>query len=81
MRRRTTRLCLHKTATSFATWYIYFGVIAPAQIVECIDMQRGMVVEDWGAEKSELDEEPVPVWRRHVWHKKLLKAVRRARSS
>ena len=35
-------------------------------------------IEDWGAEKSELDTEPVPAWRRHAWHKKLLKTVRRA---
>jgi hypothetical protein len=39
-------------------------------------MQSGMVVEDWAAEKSELETEPVPARRRHAWHKKLLKTVR-----
>jgi hypothetical protein len=68
---------LHATATSFATWYIYFGVVPRAQIEECVDMQSGLVVEDWGAKRSEQDMEPVPPWRRHAWHKKLLKAVRR----
>ena len=68
---------LHATARGFAHWYIYFGVITRAQIEKCVDMQSGTVVEHWGAEQSGLDMEPVPPWRRHAWHKKLLKAVRR----
>ena len=58
---------------------IYFGVVPRAQIEECVDMQSGLIVEDCGANRSEQDTEPVPPWRRHAWHKKLLKEVRRTR--
>jgi hypothetical protein len=71
-----TRRALHATASRFDTWYVYFGVINPAEIAECVDMQTGLAVEDW-RETPEGVVRPVPPERRHVWHKKLMKKLRR----
>ncbi len=69
---------LHATASHFDTWYVYFGVIDPAEIEECIDMQTGLTVEGWRDTPEGLAR-PVPPERRHVWHKKLMKKLRRRR--
>jgi hypothetical protein len=63
----------YKTADAFETWWVYFGVIDQAAIVECVDMQTGAAIESWGNARSGLDVEPVPPWRRRAWHKKLLR--------
>ena len=55
----TTVRLLHSTAGGFATWYVYFGVIARAAILECVDIQTGKIVEGWGDTQSELDVKPV----------------------
>jgi hypothetical protein len=70
---------LHATATSFDSWYVYFGVIEPSAIIECVDMEDSAAVKDWADRKpSPLDAPPVPSWRRDAWHRKLLKGARRA---
>jgi hypothetical protein len=67
---------LHAVASSFDTWYVYFGFIDLAKIEGCVDVQTGLAVEDW-RETPEGDVRPVPPERRHVWHKKLMKRIRR----
>jgi hypothetical protein len=67
---------LHEAAGSFKTWYVYFGVIDPTAIGECVDMQTGLIVEDWRDVPMGLVK-PVPPDRRHAWHKKLIKKLRR----
>ena len=67
---------LHATAAGFDTWYVYFGVIDPAIIEQCVDMQSGLIVESWRDTPEGLAK-PVPPDRRHVWHKKLMKRLRR----
>lgn len=70
---------LHAIAPSFNTWYVYFGIIKPSAIVECMDMENGKVVESWAdREPSPSDVPPVPPWRRDAWQKKLLRDVRDA---
>jgi hypothetical protein len=68
---------LHAAASGFETWYVYFGVIDRVAIEQCVDMRTGKIVEGWSdLPQSELVK-PVPPWRRHEWHRKLLKKVRR----
>ena len=67
---------LHAAASGFNTWYVYFGVIDPAKIEACTDMQTGLAIENW-RETPEGNVRPVPPERRHVWHKKLMKKLRR----
>jgi hypothetical protein len=67
---------LHAIAASFGTWYVYFGVIDLEAIEECIDMQSGLVVESW-RDTPQGRAKPIPPERRHVWHKKLMKKLRR----
>ena len=67
---------LHATGAGFDTWYVYFGVFDPAAIEECVDMQTGLVVESWRDTPEGLAK-PVPPERRHVWHTKLMKKMRR----
>ena len=67
---------LHEAAGSFETWYVYFGVIDPTAIEECVDMQTELIVEDWRDVPMGLVK-PVPPDRRHAWHKKLIKKLRR----
>jgi hypothetical protein len=66
---------LHAIGPGFDTWYVYFGVVDPAAI-ECVDMQTGLVVESW-RDTPEGVAKPVPPERRHVWHRKLMKKMRR----
>jgi hypothetical protein len=66
---------LHATAGAFETWWIYFGVLDRAAIEECVDMQTCAAVEGWGDTATVMDVKPVPPWRRHAWHRKLLKEV------
>ena len=75
-RHPATVRALHATAASFDTWCIYFGVVDPAAIEECVDMQSGLVVKSWRDTPQGLAK-PVPPDRRHVWHKKLMKKLRR----
>lgn len=66
----------HATASSFDTWYVYFGIVGLTGIEECVDMQTGKVIKDWcDAPQSELVR-PVPPERRDKWHKKLMKKLR-----
>ena len=67
---------LHAIAASFGTWYVYFGGIDLEAIEECIDMQSGLVVESW-RDTPQGRAKPIPPERRHVWHKKLMKKLRR----
>jgi len=66
---------LHAAATRFDTWYVYFGVIDLKAIEECVDVESGLVVESWPDTPE--GRKPVPPWRRHAWHKKLMKKLRR----
>jgi hypothetical protein len=67
---------LHKTAVSFDTWYVYFGLIRLEAIVACIDMRSGEAVPDWAALPSRPGDPPgVPMWRRSAWQAKMLKQV------
>lgn len=70
---------LHLTATNYASWYVYFGVLPPTAIIQCVDMAIGQTVDNW-AELSppELDVRGVPAYRRMEWQKKMLKGVLRA---
>jgi hypothetical protein len=73
---RDTRNTLHNTTPNFESWYVYFGVINPGAIVECVDLQTGEALKDWrDRPPSPLDATPVPPWRRSAWHKKLLKKI------
>jgi hypothetical protein len=67
---------LHASASGFDTWYVYFGVIDPAKIEECVDTHAGLTVESW-RDLPEGKVKPVPPERRRVWHKKLMKKMRR----
>jgi hypothetical protein len=74
------RSVLHAAAARFDTarfdtWYVYFGVIDPAKIAECVDMDTGLAVEGW--RDTPEGRKPVPPERRHLWHKKLMKELRR----
>jgi hypothetical protein len=69
---------LQRTAASFDSWYIYFGVIKPEAIVACRDMKSGEDVPDWATLPQTASDTPgVPAWRRHAWHSALLKNVAR----
>jgi hypothetical protein len=70
---------LHATAEGWGAWYVFFGVIPPAQIVACTDMATGESVPDWATlYPAEVSLKPVPAWRRDAWHRQLLKQVARA---
>jgi len=59
------------------TWYLYFGVIGPDQIRECVDLHSGEPL-DWRSLLPRHDDVPGYAYEdRHVWHAKLLDAVRR----
>ena len=64
----------------FESWWIYLGVIAPENIVECREMGTDAPVDDWpnltGIGGHVLP--GVPAWRRGDWHRALLKKVGRA---
>lgn len=57
------------------TWFVYFGVVGPEQIGECVDTTTGEEVENWAAILPASGEPSpgVPPWRRDAWHKALLK--------
>jgi hypothetical protein len=75
----TTIEALHTTATSFDTWYVYFGVIRPEAIVACVDMQSDEAMLDWTLLPQRPGDPPgVPAWRRDAWQAKMLKQVRAA---
>lgn len=75
---------LHATAAEHgegmpATWYVYFGVLAPATILACVDTVTGEEMADWGeASPPEFDVKAVPAWRREAWQRQMLKQVDRA---
>jgi hypothetical protein len=63
------------------TWFVYFGVLPPETIIECVNVRSQEVVTDWAnVSPPELDVKPVPPWRRVAWQKRMLKDVRRASS-
>jgi hypothetical protein len=73
---RDTMNRLHSLAPNYESWYVYFGIIRPSAIVECVDLHAGEALEDWrDRPPSPLDVAPVPAWRRDAWHKKLLKKL------
>jgi hypothetical protein len=60
------------------TWHVYFGTIPVEHIHSCFDMLAGRDIADW----TELPPVPlrvpgVPAWRRHAWHRQLLKQTKR----
>jgi hypothetical protein len=58
-------------------WWVYFGVLPPASIVECVDLHTGADVVEWpNIPQMPFDLPGVPTWRREAWHKGLLKRVR-----
>ncbi len=60
-----------------STWWVYFGVIGAKQIVECVSMRSGEIVENWSEiSPPHLDVKPIPSWRRHEWQKRMLKNAR-----
>jgi hypothetical protein len=68
--------------SDFKSWYIYFGIIEPCAIVDCVDMHTGKELADWrDRSPSPLDLPPVPPSRRSAWHKKLLKKIAKADSA
>jgi hypothetical protein len=70
---------LHATDSLPETWWVYFGVIAPAGIIECTSVLTGESVPNWSdLSPPELDVKGVPAWRRGAWQKRMLKDVRRA---
>jgi hypothetical protein len=69
---------LHRSATSFETWYVYFGVVRPEWIVECLDTFTGEKIDGWAQIcPPELDAPAVPPWRRDAWQRKMLAAARK----
>jgi hypothetical protein len=76
---RDTIEVLHRSATSFETWYVYFGVVRPEWIVECMDVFTGEKIDGW-AEISppELDVLAVPSWRRDTWQRKMLAQIKKS---
>jgi hypothetical protein len=61
------------------TWFVYFGVLPPSAIVECINSENGTTIHEWpNIEETPLDAPAVPAWRRDAWHKNLLKKVQKA---
>lgn len=75
---KETREALHGTAPGFESWFVYFGHIEPAAIVECTDMQTGEAVPDWFDRFPPVyDVKPVPFARRQKWHKSLMKRLQR----
>jgi len=78
---------LHKAAARNGSseprnWFVYFGVIAPSDILECVRMETGDKIADWAnVSPPEFDVKPVPPSRRKAWQKRMLKDVRAARRS
>jgi hypothetical protein len=68
---------LHATASAYATWYVYFGVIPPSAIEECVDMQNRAVVKEWRDTPDTGIVRCVPPCRRQAWHKRLMKRFRK----
>jgi hypothetical protein len=61
------------------SWFIYFDVIVPERIIECVEVATGAVVADYeNVSPPALDIKAVPSWRREAWQKRMLKDVRRA---
>jgi hypothetical protein len=61
------------------TWFVYFGVLPSASIIECLNIATGEIVAEWpNVAESPLDLPGVPSWRRESWHKNLLKKVAKA---
>lgn len=79
-----TVAALHTTAAKHAgegpgSWYIYFGVLSPSSIRQCVDMATGLDLEQWGEiSPPDLDVKAVPAWRREAWQRQMLKQVDRA---
>lgn len=71
---------LHRTTGARPeTWFIYFGIIEPAAILECFAVREGRVVENWADHLSPaLCVRGIPAWRRDAWQRQMLKRVRRA---
>lgn len=70
---------LQETAKSFDSWFVYFGIINPSDIRECIDLQHKAPFDQWPAIIPAPDDRPgVAPDGRRKWHRKLLKSVRRA---
>jgi hypothetical protein len=67
---------LHRSAAGFETWWIYFGHIASTSVRECIDLSIGQPT-GWPDIPAVAGQPGVPYWRRHAWHKALIKKVKR----
>lgn len=73
---------LHKAAAQTegdgpSTWFVYFGVLPPESIVDCVSVRTGESIKNWASITSpEMDIKPVPPWRREAWQRKMLKQVR-----
>lgn len=60
-------------------WYLLFGWVPPAKIVEVTSTKNGLRVENWGEYYPEvISARPVSYGNRHAWHRKTMRDVRRA---
>jgi hypothetical protein len=66
---------------SARSWYVYFGWIKREALVEAVSMKTGEVISDWDEYVGDGFSLPaVPYFRKHHWHKKLLKRVQKVRT-
>jgi hypothetical protein len=73
---------LHSTASGSNTWWVYFGVLPSSSIRSCVDTATGADIPGWSeVSPVALDHPGVPGWRRHIWHRQLLKKAARGHSA
>lgn len=68
---------LHETAGDWQNWFVYFGVIGPEGIVDCVDMNTGKSV-DWRKITPNEVATAISPSRRKAWQKQLHKQVKRS---
>jgi hypothetical protein len=68
---------LHKVASKSETWFVFFGVIRPEAIIECVHMATGAAVADWASiSPPSLDVKAIPPSGRKAWQRRMLKMAR-----
>jgi hypothetical protein len=69
----STIRALHKTASGFKSWFIYFGHVPPEKILRCVDVQSGRDVPDWRDLPPHPEAiPPTPFAQRDAWHARLM---------
>jgi hypothetical protein len=81
---------LHSTAAEHdgdgpASWFIFFGVLAPNTIRSCLNILTGEEIENWRELRALNPRDAmtmkatkgVPAWRRDAWHRQLIKNTKK----